>query len=197
MFCPHCGSKVLDESSICQSCGQEIIDFSGEIKAQMIGSDAVGTCLNCGASLGKDELFCGQCGTRVSTDASGATSVVAPSINRGSAPLRRTRGRSSPPETNTWGASRYEAPLDEYSAPTQAYHPPQIAHSAYRNAPGDGPLRRQTRSRPASSMLTSSGKPYGASPPRSHTALIIGLLCFLASFISAGTAIWLAVTALH
>jgi RNA polymerase subunit RPABC4/transcription elongation factor Spt4 len=191
MFCPHCGSKVNEGSGVCQACGQEIIDFSGELEAQVVRSSAVETCLNCGAPLGQDELFCGQCGTRVSTDPSGETSLAAHPVSRVSTPPRRTRSRSAPPDVRAWEDSWHDAPSDEYNAPTQAYHRSQAARSTLRSAPLGRP-----RSRPISSYALAD-QPYLPPPPRSHAALIIGLLCFLASFISAGAAVWLAVTALH
>ncbi len=190
MFCPHCGTRVLEGSGVCQTCGQEIIDFSGEIAAQIVGGGAVGSCQNCGAILGQDELFCGQCGTRVNIDSSSETALAAPPGSRVSGPPRRVRSRSAPSDMNAWQESWHDAPPDEYEAPTQAYHHPQAARSL-RSAPIG-----RTRSRPVSPYALVD-QPYLAPTPRSPAALIIGLLCFLASFISAGAAVWLAVTALH
>lgn len=195
MFCPHCGSNTVDAHGACQECGKETFDSSTDLEVQAISVGAAGNCPKCGAPLEQDELFCGQCGARVSADPSSGPPLVDSPTVRASTP-RRTRGRPSPvgsAQRDYWD----DAPPGEYDAPTEAYRRSPTPRSALRTPPTGGLPNRGPTYRPGSTSRLASGQPYQEPAPRSHTALVIGLLCFLASFMSGGAAIWLAVTSLH
>jgi hypothetical protein len=61
----------------------------------------------------------------------------------------------------------------------------------FRAASGNSPLNKIGGQR-ATASLRMTGQPP-VSSPRSQAALLISLLCFLASFLSGAAAIWLAV----
>jgi hypothetical protein len=196
MFCPHCGSSTVDAHGICQECGKETFDSSTDLEIQAISAGTAGNCRNCGAPLEPEELFCGQCGAPVSDAPSSEASLDDSPTTRASTPLRRGRERLAPtgkPQQARWD----DAPLDEYDAPTEAYRRAQTPRSSLRTPSMGGTSYRRPTRWPASTPRLVPGQPYPEPAPRSQTALIIGLLCFLASFISGGAAIWLAVTLLH
>jgi hypothetical protein len=194
MFCPHCGSNTVDAQGICQECGKETFDSSTDLEVQAISVGAGGNCPKCGAPLEPDELFCGQCGTPLNSDPGSASLVDNPTA-RTSTP-RRAQARLSPAGTTQrdyWD----ELPPAEYDAPTELYQratPPRLPTrpSSTGGAPNRGPTYR-----PVSTLRLAGDDPYLEPAPRSQIALLVGLFCFLASFLTGGAAIWLAVTSLH
>jgi DNA-directed RNA polymerase subunit RPC12/RpoP len=195
MFCPHCGSNTVDAHGICQECGKETFDSSTDLEIQAISVGAGGNCPKCGAPLEPEELFCGQCGARLSADPSSTALVDSPPARTTSRP-RRSRVRSSPTRN---APSEYweELPEEDYDAPTEAYRRATPPRGMLRTPPiGSGPSRGSAYWSPSTSRPI-AGSTYLEAAPRSQTALVIGLLCFLASFISGGAAILLAVTSLH
>jgi|GEM_PF-1914234 len=194
MFCPHCGSNAVDAHGICQECGQETFDSSTNLEVQAISTETGGNCLNCGASLESGEPYCGQCGTRVSAaPASGPPSVSSP-FGRPSTSQRRTRGALAPTGIGAQRAYWDNAVEDEGEAPTEAFRRMQTPRPSLRSNPIGDMSSRGPLYRPVPSTRLPTGKPYLQPAPRSHATLVIGLLCFLASFISGGAAIWLALS---
>lgn len=194
MFCPHCGSSTIDAHGTCQECGQETFDSSTDLEIQAISVGTGGNCPQCGAPFDQGELFCGQCGARVGDDPDSETSLVESQTVRASTP-RRTRGL--PPAGNSAEATWDEAPPDVYEAPTETYRRTSTPRGAPRSHPSRGLPSRGPTYRHGSSFRSPTGKPYREPAPRSHVAFIVGLCCFLASFITGGAAIWLALTSLH
>ena len=191
MFCPHCGSNTVDAHGVCQECGKETFDSSTDLEIQSISVGAGGNCPKCGAPLEMDEVFCGQCGEPISGDLSTTSMVESPPV-RANGP-RNVRGRLAPAgnaQRDLWD----DEPLDEYDAPTEAYRRASMPRSTLRPAPSGGLPGRSPAYRAVSTVHLAGDAPYLEATPRSHTALIIGLLCFLASFMTGGAAIWLAVT---
>jgi uncharacterized OB-fold protein len=194
MFCPHCGSNTLDAQGICQACGQETIESPDEMETKITG--AAGNCLNCGAPLEPDELFCGQCGARAGAKLSSEAPLKGEVKIWGTSP-RRVRGYTAPSSPIAQDFYQDDRLSDEYDAPTEAYRRAQPERSTLRTSPTGGYQGRDGMSLPISSSRLMSGKPYVQPDPRPRVALVIGLLCFLASFISGGAAIWLAIASLH
>ncbi len=193
MFCPHCGSNTVDARGVCQACGKETFDSSTDLEVQAISVGAGGNCPKCGAPLEQDEQFCGQCGAPISGEP-GAASLVDGQTVRASTP-RKSRGRLSPAGSAQWGYWE-DVSAEEPNAPTEAYRR-ATPRSTLRTPPAGGLPGRVPTYRPGSASRLAADSPYMEPAPRSHIALIVGMLCFLASFISGGAAIWLAVTSLH
>ncbi len=195
MFCPHCGSNTVDAHGICQECGKETFDSSTDLEIQAISVGAGGNCPKCGAPLEPEELFCGQCGARLSADLSSTALVDSPPARTTSRPRR---SRAHPSLTGSAQSEHWEdIPEEDYDAPTEAYRRATPPRTTLRTSPiGSGPSRVPTYWSPSTSRPIAESS-YLEAAPRSQTALVIGLLCFLASFISGGAAIFLAITALH
>ncbi len=200
MFCPHCGSSTVDAHGVCQACGKETFDSSTDLEVHAISVGTAGNCLKCGAPLEPDELFCGQCGAPVSSAAPGSGPSLADSLATRASIPQKTRGRLSGPASvpisgpasaplDDWG----NVAPDDYDAPTEAYRRPPTPRPPLRTSPTAGLPSRGMTYRPGSTALRASG-PYVEPAPRSQAALVIGLLCFLASFLTGGAAIWLALT---
>lgn len=193
MFCPHCGSNTVDAHGVCQACGKETFDSSTDLEIQSISVGAGGNCTKCGAPLEQDELFCGQCGAPVSGEP-GAASLADNQTVRASTP-RRTRSRPSPAgsaQRDYWE----DVSAEEADMPTEAYRR-STPRSTLRTPLGGGLPSRVPTYRPGSTSRLAADSLYGEPAPRSQIALIVGLLCFLASFLSGGAAIWLAVASMH
>ncbi len=194
MFCPHCGSNSVDVQGICQECGQETFDSSTNLEVQAISTGAGGNCLNCGAPLEPGELYCGQCGTRISPQSISGPPAVSYPLGRPSPSQRRTRGALSPTGISAQRAHWDDEVEDEGNAPTETFRRPQTPRRSIQSNPIGGAPGRGPTYRPAPSTRLPTGSPYAPAAQRSHAPLVIGLLCFLASFISGGAAIWLALS---
>jgi len=194
MFCPHCGSNTVDAHGVCQACGKETFDSSTDLEVHAISVGAGGNCPKCGAPLEQDELFCGQCGASVVGEP-GAASLVDGQTARASTP-RKSRGRLSPAGSAPWEYWE-DVSAEEPDAPTELYRRATPPRSTLRAPLSGGLPSRVPTYRPGSTARLAADGPYMEPAPRSHIALIVGMLCFLASFISGGAAIWLAVTSLH
>ncbi|HLV99665.1 MAG TPA: zinc-ribbon domain-containing protein [Ktedonobacterales bacterium] len=193
MFCPHCGSNTVDAHGVCQACGKETFDSSTDLEIHAISVGTGGNCPKCGAPLDQDEMFCGQCGAQISGEQS-AASLVDSQATRAVIP-RKSRSRLS----STGIAPRdywEDIPPEEVEAPTEAYRR-TTPRSTLRTPPSGGLPGRVPTYRPGSTARLAADSLYETPAPRSQTALIVGMLCFLASFITGGAAIWLAVTSLH
>jgi DNA-directed RNA polymerase subunit RPC12/RpoP len=194
MFCPHCGSNTVDAHGVCQACGKETFDSSTDLEIHAISVGAGGNCPKCGAPLGQDEMFCGQCGAPVSSEAAPA-SLVDGQTARASIP-RKSRPRLSPAGSAPWADQWEDIAPEEAEAPTEAYRR-ATPRSTLRTPPSGGLPGRAPTYRPGITAHLAADSLYAEPAPRSHTALIVGMLCFLASFITGGAAIWLAVSSLH
>jgi DNA-directed RNA polymerase subunit RPC12/RpoP len=190
MFCPYCGASGLGSDGICQACGQQVRTSSVELELTPANEETGDSCPNCGSPLGADENFCGQCGTRVSlapSDEPSATDIAG--AWAGAAPKPSSRLLSSGPRQQSLGWN--DEATEDYNAPTESLRRTSYPHAPFRNVSGSSPLDKIGGQR-ATAGLRMTGKPP-VSPSRSQAALLISLLCFLASFLSGAAAIWLAV----
>lgn len=194
MFCPHCGSATVDAHGICQECGKETFDSSTDLEIQAISIGSGGNCPKCGAPLEQDERFCGQCGASVSGDHNATSLVESPPVRATTS--RRLSSRLAPAE-DTPGTTWNNEPPEDHDAPTELFRRPTPSRLPVRPSPSGGMPNRSPTYRPPSTLRLPGESPYMEGVPRSPTALIIGLLCFVASFLTGGAAIWLALTSLH
>ena len=190
MFCPYCGASGLGSDGICQACGQQVRASSVELELTPADEETGDSCPNCGSPLGADENFCGQCGTRVSLESDDDSSATDVAGAWGSGPPKISARRlSSEPRQQSldWN----DEPTEDTNAPTELMRRASYPRGPLRNASGSGPFNKIGSQR-ATAGLRLPGKPP-VMPSRSQAALLISLLCFLASFLSGAAAIWLAV----
>ncbi len=208
MFCPYCGAAGLGPDTICQACGRHTSQTDLDLELHPADEESLGTCPNCGALLESDERFCGQCGTRINARSSS---------NQPQAGRAIARTDTTPPPAHepyalqeagehmvSW--SNEESTLrfdwrgkesDGDTSSTEIPPHPSSPHATHRVSPGGGIQSRGNGNLPALPGLRQSAGTSSAHPRHSRAALVISLLCFLASLVSGGTAIWLAIGALH
>lgn len=190
MFCPYCGASGLGSDGVCQACGQQVRSSSVELELTPADEETGDSCPNCGAPLGADENFCGQCGTRVSLepdDESSATDIAGAWVGAPSKPAARRLSSGPHQQSLDWN----DEPTEDFNAPTESMRRASYPRAPLRSASGGSPFNKIGGQR-ATAGLRMTAKPSTA-PPRSQAALLISLLCFLASFLSGAAAIWLAV----
>ena len=189
MFCPYCGASGLGSDGICQACGQQVRASSVELELTPADEETGDSCPNCGSPLGADENFCGQCGTRVSLESDDDSSATDIAGVWGSGPPKTSARRLSS-EPRQQGLDWNDEQTEDFNAPTESMRRASYPRAPLRPASSGSPFN-QIGGQRATAGLRMTGKTLAA-PPRSQAALLISLLCFLASFLSGAAAIWLA-----
>lgn len=192
MFCPYCGAQYRDTRGTCQVCGRQAPELPGEVYPALEGTPGAETCPSCGGPLAGDEVFCGECGTRLLAVPVGSSEghLLSPG-----APLHPT-GHASSFLAEQKRAAREDV-LEDDQALAEAQHRVPSSYVSVSDTDEEEQVSGVLRKRSAAVFALNELEASPEAGARSRMALIIGLLCFLASLISGGAAIWLAVTSFH
>jgi hypothetical protein len=187
MFCSHCGTKLLDTRGTCQVCGYQTPELPSEVRDPADGLPSAGSCPGCGALLAGDEAFCGDCGMCLLPLPVGFLEDYVVSAN---APLVGEVGYEVSLLTGQDKVAHEEVlPGDQVVAESSSRA--VISRLGVPITSGD----KIPRLGKSWAELVSSPDETGDSARafvRTRMALVISLLCFTASLVSAAAAIWLA-----
>jgi hypothetical protein len=184
MYCPHCGAKGLDTRDVCQVCGRQPPEQPGEVLAAAEEREQEEGCGNCGAALGGDEVFCGACGARLlARNAAEGTGVAFKlATGHGEHPFSFTAGQHKSSAREELGGDKVfperkrRAFLGEVSV---------LGERNVDGLSGEGKDQAEFGAWPTGEGVEGRG--------RGRLVLVISALCFAASMVSGGAAIWLAV----
>ena len=198
MFCPHCGASGLGTDGTCEVCGQTTAQASIDLEPYLTGEKIEERCPTCGSVLEIDEVFCGQCGMRVRLTPSSGLSLASGDLHFTGTSSHRigsqrllSVNRQQPPDWDGQAPQGRGTPTDEAYRHSQTLRS-AIHSSSPRSTIGQSLTHRQAQ---RERMPADTASPHVVS--RSRAALIISLLCFLASLISGSAAIWLLSGILH